>query len=141
MSQNPWVCAVLVKARDMEKLTAFYRDVCGLPLQGEGSGEGLHYGCELGDLHFAIHHAPKGATSGDAGTRIALAVDDVDGFLVRLREHQVKIDFGPIDLDFGRLASFRDPEGNAVEVVTLSKSWMAHLKDLRQRRGTAPVLS
>jgi len=140
MIQNPWVCAVLVKARDIEKLAAFYRDICGIPLQIEGPPEDLHYGCELGDVHFAVHRAPAGAGNGQAGYRVALAVEDVDGFVTRLRERDVPIEFGPIDLGFGRLAAFRDPEGNAVELVSLSESWFDHLRNLRRERGLRPTL-
>ena len=140
MTQNPWVCAVLVKARSIEKLAAFYRDVCGFPLQEEGPPEDRHYGCEVGDVHFAVHRAPESANIGEAGYRIAFAVDDVDTFIAHLKERDVPIEMEPFDLDFGRLASFCDPEGNAVELVTLSKSWLDHLRRLREKRGPLPVL-
>lgn len=137
---TPWVCAVLVKARDIESLAAFYRDVCGLPLQEEGPPADRHYGCELGDVHFAVHRAAPGAGRGEAGYRIAWAVDDVDGFVARLKERDVPIELEPTDRGFGRLATFRDPEGNAVEIVTLSNGWLDHLRGLRAERGPLPRL-
>ena len=140
MKQSPWVCAVLVNARDIVKLTEFYRDVCGFPLQEEGPPDDRHYGCEVGDVHFAVHRAPEGARNGQAGYRIAFAVDDVDSFVSHLRERGIPIELEPVDLDFGRLATFRDPEGNAVELVTLSKSWLDHLRTLREKRGSLPRL-
>ncbi|HYF01141.1 MAG TPA: VOC family protein [Planctomycetota bacterium] len=137
---NPWVCAVLVKAREIETLAAFYRDVCGLPLQEEGPPSDRHYGCELGDVHFAVHRAEPGAGPGEAGYRIAWAVDDVDAFVAHLRQRGVPIAMEPADRGFGRLATFRDPEGNAVEIVTLSRSWLDHLRGLRATRGALPRL-
>jgi cytochrome c oxidase subunit 2 len=46
----------------------------------------------------------------------------------------------PKDAGFGRLAMFRDPEGNVVEAVTLAGSWFEHLRELRKRRGPIPSL-
>ena len=55
-----FVSAILLVSRHPERLAAFYRDIVGLPLEDEQHGEtAAHYGCELGDLHFAIHPAEK----------------------------------------------------------------------------------
>jgi predicted enzyme related to lactoylglutathione lyase len=137
---EPWVCAVLIRARDMEKEVQFYREVCGFPLEGEGGPDELHYGCELGDVHFAIHPAGKKNAAGEGGYRVAFAVEDVDAFMARLKKAGTKIELEPTEAGFGRLACFRDPEDNVVEVTTLSASWLRHLRDLRGKRGVIPVL-
>ena len=51
-----FLSAVLVVSKNHEKLAQFYKDVVGIPLKDEQHDETIkHYGCELGDLHFAIH--------------------------------------------------------------------------------------
>src|SRR5262245_65297965 len=50
------VGAVLLISDDAGALAVFYRDALGLPLEEEvHEGVPLHYGCELGSVHFAIH--------------------------------------------------------------------------------------
>lgn len=53
-----FISAVLLLSPDPANLAAFYRDALGFPLKEEMHGETeKHYGCELGDIHFAIHPA------------------------------------------------------------------------------------
>lgn len=74
--------------------------------------------------------APKGAQTvftlsgpgmGDftpGGTRgIMLVTTDVDADCTRLAAAGVTVD-GPDDLPWGRMASFRDPDGNGLMLVT-----------------------
>jgi len=48
------ISGVLVVSRQPERLMEFYRDVLGLPQAEERHGDTEpHWGCELGDVHFA----------------------------------------------------------------------------------------
>ena len=50
------VSAVLLMSPDATKLADFYRASLALPLKDEvHDGVPLHYGCEIGSVHFAIH--------------------------------------------------------------------------------------
>ena len=66
------VTAILLISPNPKKLCEFYRATLGLPLDEEvHDGIPLHYGCSLGDVHFAIHNqdaAPK-----QVGNRIGVA--------------------------------------------------------------------
>jgi catechol-2,3-dioxygenase len=54
--RTEFLSAVLLASRQPDRLAVFYRDVLGLPLHEEQHGSGsVHWGCELGDVHFAIH--------------------------------------------------------------------------------------
>ena len=56
-----FLSAVLLTSRDAARLAEFYRDVLGLPLAEERHGNvPQHWGCELGDVHFAIPRASAG---------------------------------------------------------------------------------
>ena len=59
-SKINYLSAVLVVSKDAAKLANFYKNVLKVPLVDEQhDDEPLHYGCELGDIHFAIHPADK----------------------------------------------------------------------------------
>src|SRR6478752_3226688 len=77
------VGAVLLISDDAAGLAAFYRDALGLPLEDEvHEGVPLHYGCELGSVHFAIHPSADwpGERSADGQSPvIVLHTGDVQG--------------------------------------------------------------
>lgn len=124
--------AVLILSDHPERLAKFYRDVLGLPLREESHDDSeLHYGCELGDVHFAIHPARNfGETRAPTGNRVrlAFAVFDIKSFIARLRGHGVKPDYAPRVVGFAVMTAVTDPDGNSVEVTQLSESWMSHLR-------------
>jgi catechol 2,3-dioxygenase-like lactoylglutathione lyase family enzyme len=106
----------------MSEMVRFYREILGLPLGKEEHGDlAVHYGIDLGSLHFAIHPlADFGETvPGNAATKIAFTVDSLDKYVVRLAEHGCKPVHEPHDEGFGPVASFRDPDGNLIELVEL----------------------
>src|SRR5215470_3586319 len=56
MEQIEFLSAVLIVSEQPARLAKFYREVVGVPLKDEAHGTSrAHYGCNLGDLHFAIH--------------------------------------------------------------------------------------
>jgi catechol 2,3-dioxygenase-like lactoylglutathione lyase family enzyme len=114
------VSAILLISPDAERLAGFYRDVLGMPLESEvHEGIPLHYACDLGDVHFAIHPAdgwPGVATREAQSPVIALRTPDAAGAADRLKEtgHLAN---GPFDHGFAHVVSFRDPDGNHVELL------------------------
>jgi catechol 2,3-dioxygenase-like lactoylglutathione lyase family enzyme len=78
-----------------------------------------HYGCDLGGVHFAIHPAdgwPGGSTRNARSPWIVLRSADVNAVAARLSARGVRIT-GPTDHGFGQIVSFRDPDGNRIEIV------------------------
>jgi catechol 2,3-dioxygenase-like lactoylglutathione lyase family enzyme len=75
-----FLSAVLLVSKEPKSLADFYRDVVGLPLEDEEHGETeKHYGCELGDLHFAIHPLANFEGAGSGGFALMTALSDPDG--------------------------------------------------------------
>jgi len=116
------VSAVIVVSSQAPVVAAFYRDKLGIPLEKEqhsGGGEALHYGCDLGGLHFAVHPVenwPYASEVGPGGFRVALRIDDAEGSAAQLRRLAQPFT-GPIDEGWAKLVQLRDPDGNYVELV------------------------
>ena len=84
------VSAILLVSPDAARLAGFYRQVLGLALEDEvHEGVPLHFACDLGDVHFAIHpnHGWPGAVaSSPQSPVIALAISDAVLAAKRLTE-------------------------------------------------------
>ena len=130
-----FISAVLVASEQPERLSAFYRDVLGVPLAEERHGDAPpHWACELGDVHFAIHLRHGHWVPGPI--RIAFWVFDLPAFATRLEATGVALlypvrNLGPTSL----VTAIRDPDGNEVELTQMGDDWIAHLSD-RRRSGT-----
>jgi uncharacterized glyoxalase superfamily protein PhnB len=138
-----FLSAVLLVSKDAERLAAFYRDVLALPLQAERHDDTVtHYGCQLGDLHFAIHPVvdfPDETRIGTGAVRLAFTVFDMEAFLGRLARSGIEPLYPPRDLKWCRMTALRDPDGNYLEFTQLSDGWYEQLAD-RKRKGFDVVL-
>jgi catechol-2,3-dioxygenase len=115
------VTAVLLVSSNAKKLREFYIATLGLPLEEEVHDDmPLHYGCDLGDVHFAIH--PTGGGWPGVPTRnaqspvITFSTSDLKNVAARLSAHGVKV-IGPTDHGFARGVSFRDPDENHISLL------------------------
>lgn len=119
------VSAILLISPDAAALADFYRSVLGLPLEDEvHDGVPLHYACELQAVHFAIHPAEgwPGATGVEPRSPVlALATSDAAEAAARLQAAGVAIS-GPFDHGFAWVVSFRDPDGNHIELLQSSNT-------------------
>jgi lactoylglutathione lyase len=115
---------VILFVADLERSTAFYRDVLGLPfkLQGdgyvefatEGSRFGLYDRNRLGELTGQDAEAP-----GRPGGEVVFLVGDVDAEAERLRGAGARVLKGPLDRAWGhRTLHVADPDGFVVELAT-----------------------
>ncbi|MBI3556543.1 MAG: VOC family protein [Deltaproteobacteria bacterium] len=126
--------AVLLVSKDVDRLAHFYREVLKFPLKDEQHGETeKHYGCELGDLHFAIHPAEnfKGAAPGIGAVKLAFEIFDMDGFIGHLTAHDVQPLYAPRKMGPMLITAVRDPDGNEVEFTQLAPAWYKHLEKRR----------
>jgi predicted enzyme related to lactoylglutathione lyase len=126
-----FLSAVLIYSKDADRLSAFYKDVVGIPLEEENHGQNRHYGCELGDIHFAIHQAEAGEKPGVGSINIAFEVFDIERHMRLMAQKNVKIVSQPKDLGFMKLAVIEDPDGNTIEFTELSSEWIEHLRERR----------
>jgi len=129
-----FLSAVLLASTNHDRLAAFYRDVIGVPLEEEEHGPLLkHYGCELGDLHFAIHPAENfaGEGCGVGSVRLAFEVFDMEVHVKRLAAHGVQLLYPPWKMGPMTITAIRDPDGNVVEFTQLDEQWYDHLEKRR----------
>ena len=114
---------VILFVADLERSTAFYRDVIGLPFKLRGDGyvefatEGSRFGLydrnRLGELTGQDGEAP-----GRPGGEVVFLVGDVDAEAERLRGAGVRVLKGPLDRAWGhRTLHLEDPDGFVVELA------------------------
>jgi predicted enzyme related to lactoylglutathione lyase len=99
--------------RDMARAVAFYTDVVGLTLRHRAGDEWAEL--EAGPIRFGLH-----GTEGDlpeSGTMV-LRVEDLDAARRTLEDRGVAFDdyVGEVE-GFARFATFRDPDGNPVQLI------------------------
>ena len=114
------VTAILLISPDAKALADFYRTVLDLPLEDEEHpGVPLHYGCDVSGVHLAIHSSTGFVgvpTRNGQSPVIVLGTSNVRTVAKRLSTSNVEV-IGPSDHGFGLIVSFRDPDGNLVEVL------------------------
>ncbi|MDA1194381.1 MAG: VOC family protein [Planctomycetota bacterium] len=102
----------IVAVSDMDRSTAFYRDLLGLPVRFQSS----HWTeLDAGATTLALHAAssPDGAPTGHpAGTCWpGFSVEDLDAFHARMVKHGVVCTQEPKPLHGTKLANYVDPDG------------------------------
>ena len=82
-----FLSGIILVSADAARLAGFYRDVLGVPLEAEQHGDTEpHWGCELGDVHFAIHSTADypGEPTGVGAVKIALMVFELEELVAGL---------------------------------------------------------
>jgi len=98
---------VYLYVSEMGRSAAFYRDLLGIPLEGDGEWQEA----VLGGTRFALHRAHEGTGPLSAGTiHVNLEVADLDAATRRLREAGVEV-AERVREDWGAAASIVDPDG------------------------------
>ena len=143
MSQEriEFLSAVLVISKKAEELAKFYKEVVGLPLETEDHGNlKKHYGCELGDLHFAIHPPEnfEDQNSGVGAVRLAFTTFDIEKLATRITNAGFKLAYPPKNTGFAMMTAMHDPDGNYVEFTQLSDKWFKYLES-RKAKGVDVV--
>jgi catechol 2,3-dioxygenase-like lactoylglutathione lyase family enzyme/RimJ/RimL family protein N-acetyltransferase len=104
---------------DMDRAVAFYRDVLGLsPVRREGGSWAVF---DIGGRMFALHGAVEGRPVGPGGAAAVFDVDDLDAAKAILAGRGVEFDHEGDVAGYGRFASFRDPDGNAVQIIEYAR--------------------
>lgn len=115
------VCGVILVSDDPERLASFYGHVLDVALEREDHGGlDVHFGVDLAECHLGIHPPSNFGGHHGGGAVTAFAVDDLDAHAARLAERGAPVVLEPHDEGFGRTATWRDPDGNLVELVELT---------------------
>lgn len=115
------VCGVILVSDDPERLATFYADVLDVAFEREDHGGlDVHFGVDLRECHLGIHPPSNFAGHRGGGAVTAFQVDDVDAHAARLAARGAALVLAPHDEGFGRTATWRDPDGNLVELVELT---------------------
>jgi predicted enzyme related to lactoylglutathione lyase len=125
-----FLSGVLLVSKDPKRLAEFYRDVVGVPLQEERHGDALpHWGCTLGEIHFAIHPVETfpDRRSGVGSVKLAFTVFDIEAMARRLEASGVSLVYPPRDTGFFRSTAIEDPDGNLIEFTELCEQWFQYL--------------
>lgn len=116
MAKAVGVGGVFLKASNPEKLSAWYAEHLGIPIQ-DGGSMAFDGPDSLGMTVFA--HFPESTKYFGEGSQQAMLnfrVDDLDALLTQLAAANVRIDSDRQDHPYGRFAWIWDPEGNRVEL-------------------------
>lgn len=110
---------------DLDRAEAFYRDVLGLELIGKEPGRHVFFRAGQSVLLvFNPESTQKGGVlpahgaKGAGHVALGISADSLDFWRSRLLEHGVQIEKEAAWPKGGRSLYFRDPAGNAVELVT-----------------------
>lgn len=117
-----------VFVRDIRKAKDFYATILGLPLKNDGIAQGY---CVFGagNCELVVEALPPDAPQEDQVlvgrfTGLSFQVPDVQAKHAQLAAKGVVFS-GPPEEQFwgGVLATFRDPEGNALQIVQRPVTW------------------
>lgn len=131
-----FLSAVLLVSKSHDKLAQFYMDIIGVPLEAEQHDELTnHYGCDLGDLHFAIHPVEnfQDENHGVGSVKLAFEVFNMEEYVKKLETHGVPLLYPPKKMGPMLITAIKDPDGNLVEFTQLGAGWIDHLKERRKQ--------
>jgi catechol 2,3-dioxygenase-like lactoylglutathione lyase family enzyme len=98
---------VYLYVSEMERSLRFYRDLLGVPLEGDGDWQEA----SLGGTRFALHRAHEGVGPLSSGTvHVDFEVADLDRAAERLQAADVEVEETMRD-EWGAAARFTDPDG------------------------------
>ena len=107
---------------DIARARKFYEGVLGLrpnaPLKSE-TQQWIEYDIGPGTLGIGCSEQWKPSQDGPS---VALEVEDFAGAVSTLREHNVQIVIGPMDLPSCEMLTVRDPDGNKLTIHRRKKS-------------------
>ncbi len=109
------LCFVSIRTKNLDASAHFYKEILGIHIHpGE---EYPHYECSWNDpyLHFAIF--PSDAKQ----PLLAFAVDNLEHTHKRVVAAGAEVVSAPMQETWGRSAEYRDPDGNIVSLVELSR--------------------
>jgi catechol 2,3-dioxygenase-like lactoylglutathione lyase family enzyme len=110
------IAFVAYPVTDIARARKFYEGVLGLKPNAPIKSEDQHWiEYDIGPGTLGIGCSPNWLPSKD-GVSIAVEVEDFEAAVATLREHNVPIIIGPLDLPVCQMATVRDPDGNKLTI-------------------------
>lgn len=107
------VNVIYLYVSDMERSLAFYRDLLGIPLQGDDHWQETRF---EGGLRFALHEAHEGVGELSSGTvHVDFEVADIEEASEKLRAAGVDVRETMRD-EWGSAVEVIDPDGYAIQL-------------------------
>ena len=104
-------------SEDLNNLLPFYRDTLGLKPNVETPGFVVFGEGNAPALALGTHSEVKGTNSDPARHMVGLRTDDIEGEVQRLKSKGVVFVDDPEKFDQVTVATFKDPEGNYVQLL------------------------
>jgi predicted enzyme related to lactoylglutathione lyase len=104
---------------DMDRSVAFYSDVLGLHLSRRDGPNWAVF--DAGGRMFALHGGVEGRPVQPGGATAVFDVNDLDQAIAALRERGVDFSHQGEVEGYARFASFKDPDGNAVQIIEYAR--------------------
>ncbi|OIK00268.1 VOC family protein [Streptomyces monashensis] len=111
---------VTLPVSDQDRALRFYRDVLGLAVTADRDmpqGRWLQVAPEGAQTVFTLSGPGMGDFEPGSARGIMLVTTDVDADCARLAAAGIPVQ-GPDELPWGRMASFADPDGNGLMLLT-----------------------
>jgi len=108
-------------SEDLNKLLPFYRDVLGLAVSIQTPGFVVFGKPAAASLGLGTHSEVRGRNADPARHMVGLLTDDVTKDWKRLKDAGVEFIEDPKDYGNVSIATLRDPEGNLVQLLQLSR--------------------
>ncbi|MET9786998.1 VOC family protein [Streptomyces canus] len=111
---------VTLPVSDQDRALRFYTDVLGLTVTADRDlpqGRWLQVAPEGAQTVFTLSGPGMGGFEPGSARGIMLVTTDVDADCARLMEAGTPVQ-GPDELPWGRMASFTDPDGNGLMLLT-----------------------
>lgn len=107
---------ILLYVDDIERATAFYRDVLGLPLT-YAAPDWVQFGGDGALVVLSLRtHAHKESASTASSAHLAFQVQDLEAEISHLRSRGVAFELLPSNAGSGKHVTFGDPEGNKIDL-------------------------
>lgn len=109
--------SVSIWSEDLQHLLPFYRDVLGMPLRLETPGFVMLGGPDEPAVALGTHSEVHGRASDPARHIVSFEVPDIRAEYARLTGRGVEFLEEPQDGGDVKFATFKDPEGNLLQLV------------------------
>lgn len=106
---------LFILTRDLARMQAFYADTLGFHVAYAEAGQFAFLSLPGGGADIALYPGRSTPDTADPHVFVVINVTDLDGAVAHLRAQGVAVE-GITPVPYGRAATFKDPEGNLIEL-------------------------